>query len=35
MGTPGAGGARHVLKTSGLSYAEYARSGFWQLAAVT
>ncbi|MEU4158315.1 DUF4153 domain-containing protein [Actinoplanes sp. NPDC026670] len=29
------GGARHVLKTSGLSYAEYARSGFWQLAAVT
>ncbi|GIE75497.1 hypothetical protein Aph02nite_14470 [Actinoplanes philippinensis] len=29
------GGARHVLKTSGLSYAEYARSGFWQLVAVT
>ncbi|WP_433795266.1 DUF4153 domain-containing protein [Actinoplanes sp. CA-252034] len=29
------GGAVHVLKTSGLSYAEYARSGFWQLVAVT
>nr|BFE74115.1 hypothetical protein GCM10020092_074160 [Actinoplanes digitatis] len=29
------GGDRHVLKTSGLSYAEYARSGFWQLVAVT
>ncbi|MEU7903461.1 DUF4153 domain-containing protein [Actinoplanes sp. NPDC049118] len=29
------GGSRHVLKTSGLSYAEYARSGFWQLVAVT
>jgi hypothetical protein len=29
------GGDHHVLKTSGLSYAEYARSGFWQLAAVT
>ncbi|MFC4069541.1 DUF4153 domain-containing protein [Actinoplanes subglobosus] len=29
------GGARHVLETSGLSYAEYARSGFWQLVAVT
>ncbi|GAA2877571.1 hypothetical protein Acy02nite_62300 [Actinoplanes cyaneus] len=29
------GGSRHVLKTAGLSYAEYARSGFWQLVAVT
>lgn len=29
------GGRRHVLRTSGLSYAEYARSGFWQLVAVT
>ncbi|MEU4218235.1 DUF4153 domain-containing protein [Actinoplanes sp. NPDC026623] len=29
------GGRRHVLSTSGLSYAEYARSGFWQLVAVT
>ncbi|WP_433831207.1 DUF4153 domain-containing protein [Actinoplanes sp. CA-015351] len=29
------GGSRHVLKTSGLSYSEYARSGFWQLVAVT
>ncbi|MDI6097023.1 DUF4173 domain-containing protein [Actinoplanes sp. NEAU-A12] len=29
------GGHRHVLKTAGLSYAEYARSGFWQLVAVT
>ncbi|MEV4280421.1 DUF4153 domain-containing protein [Actinoplanes xinjiangensis] len=29
------GGSRHVLETSGLSYAEYARSGFWQLVAVT
>ncbi|GIE59780.1 hypothetical protein Aoc01nite_51820 [Actinoplanes octamycinicus] len=29
------GGNKHVLKTSGLSYAEYARSGFWQLVAVT
>jgi hypothetical protein len=26
-----AGGARHVLDTSGLTYAEYARSGFFQL----
>ncbi|HVE63629.1 MAG TPA: DUF4173 domain-containing protein [Mycobacteriales bacterium] len=25
------GGARHVLETSGLTYAEYARSGFFQL----
>ncbi|GLW31951.1 DUF4153 domain-containing protein [Actinoplanes regularis] len=29
------GGRRHVLKTAGLGYAEYARSGFWQLVAVT
>ncbi|MFI7080522.1 DUF4153 domain-containing protein [Micromonospora sp. NPDC049903] len=29
------GGQRHVLSTTGLSYAEYARSGFWQLVAVT
>jgi hypothetical protein len=29
------GGRRHVLSTAGLSYAEYARSGFWQLVAVT
>ncbi|MER7460986.1 DUF4153 domain-containing protein [Micromonospora sp. NPDC126480] len=29
------GGQRHVLRTAGLNYAEYARSGFWQLAAVT
>ncbi|GAA2713476.1 DUF4153 domain-containing protein [Actinoplanes palleronii] len=29
------GGSGHVPKTSGLSYAEYARSGFWQLVAVT
>ena len=29
------GGRRHVLSTSGLSYAQYARSGFWQLVAVT
>ena len=29
------GGERHVLSTAGLSYAEYARSGFWQLLAVT
>ncbi|MEH0844464.1 DUF4153 domain-containing protein [Micromonospora sp. CPCC 205711] len=29
------GGQRHVLKTAGLSYAEYARSGFWQLLFVT
>ncbi len=29
------GGQRHVLTTTGLSYAEYARSGFWQLVVVT
>ncbi|MGC1215730.1 MAG: DUF4173 domain-containing protein, partial [Micromonospora sp.] len=29
------GGQRHVLKTAGLSYAQYARSGFWQLLFVT
>jgi hypothetical protein len=29
-----AGGARHVLETQGLTYAEYARSGFFQLLAV-
>ncbi len=29
-----AGGARHVLEASGLTYAEYARSGFFQLVAV-
>jgi uncharacterized protein DUF4153 len=29
------GGQRHVLDTAGLSYADYARSGFWQLFAVT
>jgi hypothetical protein len=29
------GGRRHVLQTAGLSYSEYARSGFWQLVAVT
>lgn len=29
------GGARHVLETDGLTYAEYARSGFWQLLVVT
>ncbi|HEY6594461.1 MAG TPA: DUF4173 domain-containing protein [Asanoa sp.] len=29
------GGQRHVLETAGLNYAEYARSGFWQLVAVT
>jgi hypothetical protein len=29
-----AGGARHVLSTRGLTYAEYARSGFFQLLAV-
>ncbi|MEH1011806.1 DUF4153 domain-containing protein [Micromonospora sp. CPCC 206060] len=29
------GGQRHVLRTTGLSYAEYARSGFWQLVIVT
>ncbi len=29
------GGARHVLQTAGLTSAEYARQGFWQLLAVT
>lgn len=29
------GGNRRVLETQGLSYAEYARSGFWELLAVT
>ncbi|WP_433045846.1 DUF4153 domain-containing protein [Dactylosporangium sp. CS-033363] len=29
------GGRHHVLQTAGLTYAEYARSGFWQLATVT
>jgi hypothetical protein len=29
------GGADHVLRTEGLTFAEYARSGFWQLLAVT
>ncbi|MFD0821690.1 DUF4153 domain-containing protein, partial [Micromonospora zhanjiangensis] len=29
------GGQQHVLKTAGLNYAEYARSGFWQLVVVT
>jgi hypothetical protein len=29
------GGSRHVLETAGLTYAEYARGGFWQLAVVT
>jgi hypothetical protein len=29
------GGARHVLQTAGLTSAEYARQGFWQLCAVT
>ena len=29
------GSADHVLATSGLTYAEYARSGFWQLLVVT
>ncbi|MFI9643716.1 DUF4153 domain-containing protein [Micromonospora sp. NPDC051925] len=29
------GGERHVLRTAGLSYSEYARSGFWQLTVVT
>jgi hypothetical protein len=29
------GGSRHVLETEGLTYADYARSGFWQLLAVT
>ncbi len=29
------GGEEHVLRTTGLTYAEYARTGFWQLLAVT
>lgn len=29
------GGGEHVLATAGLTYAQYARSGFWQLLAVT
>ncbi|WP_306204878.1 DUF4153 domain-containing protein [Actinoplanes sp. RD1] len=29
------GGAQHVLVTEGLTYAEYARSGFWQLLVIT
>ena len=29
------GGSRHVLETAGLTYAEYARQGFWQLLAVS
>jgi hypothetical protein len=29
------GGDQHVVTTDGLTYAEYARSGFWQLCAVT
>jgi hypothetical protein len=29
------GGNDHVLRTSGLTYAEYARQGFWQLLAAT
>jgi hypothetical protein len=29
------GGNRHVLETDGLTYAEYARSGYWQLSFVT
>jgi hypothetical protein len=29
------GGGGHVLRTSGLTYAEYARTGFWQLSTVT
>jgi hypothetical protein len=29
------GGSRHVVETEGLTYAEYARSGFWQLCVVT
>lgn len=28
------GGREHVLETAGLTYAEYARSGFWQLLVV-
>ncbi|MFU8853853.1 DUF4153 domain-containing protein [Micromonospora sp. SL1-18] len=29
------GGSNHVLGTAGLTYAEYARGGFWQLLAVS
>ena len=29
------GGNRHVLNTAGLTYADYARGGFWQLSFVT
>ena len=29
------GGARHVLGTDGLTFADYARGGFWQLLTVT
>ena len=29
------GGSSHVLRTAGLTYAEYARGGFWQLLAVS
>ncbi|PWR12383.1 DUF4173 domain-containing protein [Micromonospora sicca] len=29
------GGSGHVLRTAGLTYAEYARGGFWQLLAVS
>ncbi|GIG88956.1 DUF4153 domain-containing protein [Plantactinospora endophytica] len=29
------GGSEHVLRTAGLTYAEYARRGFWQLLAVS
>ncbi|OON33292.1 hypothetical protein BSA16_01155 [Micromonospora sp. Rc5] len=29
------GGSAHVLRTAGLSYAQYARGGFWQLLAVS
>ncbi|WP_083341645.1 DUF4153 domain-containing protein [Mycobacterium talmoniae] len=29
------GGHRHVLETAGLTYAEYARQGFWQLLVVS
>ncbi|MFI5936204.1 DUF4153 domain-containing protein [Actinoplanes sp. NPDC051494] len=29
------GGSEHVLATDGLTYAEYARGGFWQLLVVT
>ncbi|ADD45155.1 DUF4153 domain-containing protein [Stackebrandtia nassauensis] len=29
------GGEDYVLRTAGLTYAEYARTGFWQLSAVT